>query len=64
MRQLSQIKDNYLKEEIRKLKVVEEEFRSKRSFIAIYGKTEEELDHRLRQVREAGGSLLGLQKLE
>lgn len=64
MWQLSQIKDNYLREEIRKLKVVEEEFRSKRSFIAIYGKTEEELDHRLRQVREAGGSLLGLQKLE
>ncbi|MDR9868023.1 ATP-binding protein [Lactococcus cremoris] len=64
MQRLSQIKDNYLKEEIRKLKVVEEEFRSKRSFIAIYGKTEEELDHRLRQVREAGGALLGLQKLE
>ncbi|RZI47953.1 ATP-binding protein [Lactococcus kimchii] len=62
--ELSAINDSYLKEEIRKLKVVEEEFRSKRSFIAIYGQTEEELDDRLRQVRGAGGKLLGLQKLE
>ncbi|MCL2113257.1 MAG: ATP-binding protein [Streptococcaceae bacterium] len=62
--QLNDIKDEYLKEEIRKLKVVEEEFRSKRSFIAIYGQTKAELDDRLRQMREAGGQLLGLQKLE
>lgn len=63
-KKLNQIKDSYLKEEIRKLKVVEEEFKSKRSFIAIYGQTEEEVDHRLRQIREAGGALLGLNKLE
>ncbi|AYG02038.1 ATP-binding protein [Lactococcus allomyrinae] len=64
IQRLNEIKDNYLKEEIRKLKVVEEEFKSKRSFIAIYGQTEEELDDRLRQVQGAGGKLLGLQKLE
>lgn len=57
-------KNKFRKEELRKLRVVEQEFKSKKSFIAVYGQTKEEVDDNLKAIIESGGGLLSLKKLE
>lgn len=51
-------------EEIRKLEVIQKDFQSHQSFIAIYGETVEKLEENYRDICEYGGKILGLEKLE
>jgi hypothetical protein len=57
-------KNKFRKEEVRKFRVVEQEFKSKKSFVAVYGQTKEEVDDNLKAIIESGGGLLSLKKLE
>lgn len=57
-------KDKYRKEELRKLRVVENEFRSRQSFVVVYGETREELEDNYKTMVESGGKLLKLRKVD
>lgn len=57
-------KNLYRQEELRKLQVVEKEFRSRQSFVVVYGDSKEDLEDNYRSMIESGGKLLKLKKVD
>lgn len=57
-------KNLYRQEELRKLQVVEKEFRSRQSFVVVYGYSKEDLEDNYRSMLESGGKLLKLKKVD
>lgn len=57
-------KNLYRQEELRKLQVVEKEFRSRQSFVVVYGDSKEDLEDNYRNMMESGGKLLKLKKVD
>lgn len=57
------IKNKLRDEEIRKLKIIQDNFQSRQSFIAIYGDTLESLEENFREIQDYGVKILGLEKL-
>ena len=57
-------KNLYRQEELRKLQVVEKEFRSRQSFVVVYGDSKEDLEDNYRSMLESGSKLLKLKKVD
>lgn len=57
-------KNLYRQEEVRKLEVVEKEFRSRQSFVVVYGYSKEDLEDNYRSMLESGAKLLKLKKVD
>lgn len=57
-------KNLYRQEELRKLQVVEKEFRSRQSFVVVYGDSKEDLEDNYRSMLESGSKLLKLKKID